>query len=188
MVRYLAGGRYELGEAAPVEPAGSSASAWLVATVAALVPLAFGGQVFQSAIVEVPPAAIGDIKLVTSLFFDIGVYLVVVGLMLDMLRSLGGGIDTGHRDERRAAPTSWLVRRSRPRADDRRRPMTVNLVLIIVIGVHLRLRRDLLLERSLTRILVGILLLGNAVNLLFLVASGAPGRAPIVDESDARHR
>ena len=36
---------------------------------------------------------IGDLHLVTSLFFDVGVYLVVVGLVLDILRSLGAEID-----------------------------------------------------------------------------------------------
>ena len=36
---------------------------------------------------------LGDVHLVTSIFFDIGVYLVVVGLMLDVLRSLGAEID-----------------------------------------------------------------------------------------------
>jgi multicomponent Na+:H+ antiporter subunit A len=35
----------------------------------------------------------GEVKLVTSLFFDIGVYLVVVGLLLDVLRSLGAEVD-----------------------------------------------------------------------------------------------
>ena len=38
----------------------------------------------------------------------------------------------------------------------------------------------LLLERSLTRVLIGFLLLGNGANLLFLVAGGAAGRPPIV--------
>ena len=33
------------------------------------------------------------INLVTSLFFDIGVFLVVVGLVLDILRSLGAEVD-----------------------------------------------------------------------------------------------
>jgi multicomponent Na+:H+ antiporter subunit A len=36
---------------------------------------------------------------VTSLFFDIGVYLVVVGVLLDLVRSLGAGIDTLPRDQ-----------------------------------------------------------------------------------------
>jgi len=38
----------------------------------------------------------------------------------------------------------------------------------------------LLLERSLTRVLVGLVMLGNGVNLLFLVSGGPAGRAPIV--------
>jgi multicomponent Na+:H+ antiporter subunit A len=64
-----------------------------VATGAGLLPLALGGAVLQSAIVDVHLGALGSMHLVTSLFFDIGVYLVVVGLMLDLLRSLGSGID-----------------------------------------------------------------------------------------------
>jgi multicomponent Na+:H+ antiporter subunit A len=31
--------------------------------------------------------------LVTALFFDLGVYLIVVGLVLDVLRSLGARLD-----------------------------------------------------------------------------------------------
>lgn len=36
---------------------------------------------------------LGHIKFVTALFFDLGVYLIVVGLVLDVLRSLGARID-----------------------------------------------------------------------------------------------
>ncbi len=38
----------------------------------------------------------------------------------------------------------------------------------------------LLLERSLTRVLIGVLMLGNGVNLLFLIAGGSAHRAPII--------
>ena len=48
---------------------------------------------FQSAIVELWLPVFGDIKFVTSTIFDIGVYVVVVGLALDVLRSLGAEID-----------------------------------------------------------------------------------------------
>ena len=41
---------------------------------------------------------LGDVKLVTSLFFDIGVYLIVVGLILDILRSLGAELDREEED------------------------------------------------------------------------------------------
>ena len=47
----------------------------------------------QSAVVDLHAPLLGDIHLVTSVFFDVGVYLVVVGLILDLLRSLGSGID-----------------------------------------------------------------------------------------------
>jgi multicomponent Na+:H+ antiporter subunit C len=40
----------------------------------------------------------------------------------------------------------------------------------------------LVLERSLTRVLVGLVMLGNGVNLLFLVSGGPAGRAPIVGD------
>ena len=36
---------------------------------------------------------LGSVKLVTALFFDLGVYLIVVGLVLDVLRSLGARVD-----------------------------------------------------------------------------------------------
>jgi multicomponent Na+:H+ antiporter subunit C len=42
----------------------------------------------------------------------------------------------------------------------------------------------LLLERSLSRVLVGLVMLGNGVNLLFLVAGGPAGRAPITGGDD----
>ena len=32
-------------------------------------------------------------EFVSSTFFDVGVYLVVIGLVLDVLRSLGGEVD-----------------------------------------------------------------------------------------------
>lgn len=63
--------------------------------------------------------------------------------------------------------------------------MSPNLTLIIVAGVLVAAGVYLLLERSLTRILVGILLAGNGVNILFLVASGEAKRAPIIGTNAA---
>ena len=40
----------------------------------------------------------GEVKLVTALFFDAGVYLIVVGLVLDILRSLGARLDLDAED------------------------------------------------------------------------------------------
>ncbi|SDY50841.1 multisubunit sodium/proton antiporter, MrpC subunit [Micromonospora pattaloongensis] len=57
--------------------------------------------------------------------------------------------------------------------------MSPNLVLVVVIGVLSAAGVTLLLERSLTRVVLGVILLGNAANLLILVA-GRAGGAPIV--------
>lgn len=93
IVRYLAGGRYELGEAAPVQPGLLLGSGLFLSAGVGLGALIFGGSVLQSWIIDIHLPVIGDLHLVTSLFFDIGVYLVVVGLVLDILRTLGAEID-----------------------------------------------------------------------------------------------
>ena len=53
------------------------------------------------------------------------------------------------------------------------------LVLVLAVGVLVAAGVTLLLERSLTRILLGIILLGNGVNLLILLG-GRSGAAPLV--------
>ena len=93
IVRYLAGGRYELGEAAPVHPGLLLGLGLFLSAGVGLIALLAGGSLLQSVIIEVAIPVIGTVKLVTSLFFDIGVFLVVVGLVLDVLRSLGAEID-----------------------------------------------------------------------------------------------
>ncbi len=55
--------------------------------------LLLGAPVLSSAVLHLDVPLLGDIKLVTALFFDLGVYLIVVGLVLDILRSLGARVD-----------------------------------------------------------------------------------------------
>lgn len=57
--------------------------------------------------------------------------------------------------------------------------MSVNVTLLLVMGVLFATGIYLLLERSLTRVLLGIILVGNGVNLLILAAGGPKGLAPI---------
>lgn len=59
--------------------------------------------------------------------------------------------------------------------------MTVNLTLLVIMGVLFSVGVYLLLERSLTRVLLGIMLLTNGANLLILHTSGTPGIAPLYD-------
>ncbi|MGX1694583.1 Na(+)/H(+) antiporter subunit C [Microbacterium keratanolyticum] len=56
--------------------------------------------------------------------------------------------------------------------------MDVSLTLIIIMAVLFACGVYAMLERSLTRVLIGFLLLGNATNLLLLIVMGAPGVAP----------
>lgn len=57
--------------------------------------------------------------------------------------------------------------------------MTASLALVLAAGVLIATGIYLTLERSLSRIVIGLALLGNGVNLLFLVAGGRAGEAPI---------
>src|SRR5215212_5978255 len=86
-------GRYELGEALPVDAGVVLGLGLLIAVGTGVAGLVLGGQVLESVIWQFSLPVFGDVKLVTSLFFDIGVYLVVVGLLLDVLRSLGAEVD-----------------------------------------------------------------------------------------------
>ncbi len=58
--------------------------------------------------------------------------------------------------------------------------MTPDVVLVVVVAALVTAGVYLLLERSLTRIIIGIVLIGNGVNVLFLVAGGAAGGPPLV--------
>jgi multicomponent Na+:H+ antiporter subunit C len=62
--------------------------------------------------------------------------------------------------------------------------VSVSLVLIIVMAVLFACGVYAMLERSLTRVLIGFLLLGNAANLLLLIVMGEPGVAPFFGASD----
>lgn len=93
IVRYLAGGRQELNAAAPVDAGRVLGTGLFIAVGTGLGAMLFGGAVFQSAILDVDIPVLGNIHLVSSALFDIGVYLIVVGLALDILRSLGAEVD-----------------------------------------------------------------------------------------------
>jgi multicomponent Na+:H+ antiporter subunit C len=53
-------------------------------------------------------------------------------------------------------------------------------VLVLTAGVLIGCGVYLLLERSLSRVVVGLILLGNGINLVFLVAGGRAGGPPLV--------
>lgn len=103
IVRYLAGGRYELNEAAPIDAGALIGTGLFVAALAALGPVAFGGSVLETFDSYLDLPLLGEVHLVSSIGFDIGVYLVVVGLVLDLLRTFGARLDRQILQEERAA-------------------------------------------------------------------------------------
>lgn len=60
--------------------------------------------------------------------------------------------------------------------------MSVNLTLLLVMGVLYAVGIYLLLERSLTRVLLGLMLLTNGTNILLLTTGGYAGLAPIFNK------
>ncbi|MDN5726024.1 MAG: Na+/H+ antiporter subunit A [Propionibacteriales bacterium] len=117
VIRYLAGGANELDEAAPVDAGRLLGIGLLIAGLSALAPVLFGGRILQSYALDfsIPVLSelvtpwgtvplMGEFHLVTSVFFDIAVYLVVIGVLLDIARSLGAGIDQHEEEDRAPAP------------------------------------------------------------------------------------
>jgi len=93
VMRYVAGGRYELGAAAPTDAGRLLGTGMSIAVACAVVPVFFGAPPLTSFFFEATLPVLGHVEFVTSTFFDIGVYLVVIGLVLDVLRSLGAEVD-----------------------------------------------------------------------------------------------
>jgi multicomponent Na+:H+ antiporter subunit C len=63
--------------------------------------------------------------------------------------------------------------------------VTSPILLLALVGVLYAAGVYLILERSLTRVLLGILVLGNATNVLVVVAGGEAGAPPLVGRAPA---
>ncbi|SEH50117.1 multisubunit sodium/proton antiporter, MrpA subunit /multisubunit sodium/proton antiporter, MrpB subunit [Mycolicibacterium rutilum] len=103
VLRYLAGGRYELGETLPLDAGKILGAGLTLSAGTALASILVGAPALSSALIEVDVPVLGHVKFVTALFFDLGVYLIVVGLVLDVLRSLGARIDVELGEQRETA-------------------------------------------------------------------------------------
>jgi multicomponent Na+:H+ antiporter subunit A len=106
VLRYLAGGRYELGETLPFDAGKILGAGLCLSAGTAVGSLLVGAPVLSSALIEVDVPVLGTVKFVTALFFDLGVYLIVVGLVLDVLRSLGARIDVEMGEQHGTAVTA----------------------------------------------------------------------------------
>ncbi|MEU9317808.1 Na+/H+ antiporter subunit A [Streptomyces sp. NPDC048295] len=92
ITRYLAGGRFELAEAAPLQPGLFTGLGLFVSTGVALLGLA-DGTVLHTWTHHGRLPLIGEYHIGTPVLFDFGVYLLVLGVVLDIVRALGAKID-----------------------------------------------------------------------------------------------
>ncbi|MEU9061035.1 Na+/H+ antiporter subunit A [Streptomyces sp. NPDC048430] len=92
ITRYLAGGRFELAEAAPLQPGLFTGLGLFVSTGVALGGLV-EGTVLHAWTYHGHLPLFGDYHVSTSVLFDFGVYLLVLGVVLDIVRALGAKVD-----------------------------------------------------------------------------------------------
>jgi multisubunit Na+/H+ antiporter MnhB subunit len=88
-LRYVSGGIAEVRQLSRFAPWTILGSGLLVATTTAVVPMLFGEAVLESAKLELELPVLGTVKATSALAFDIGVYLVVVGLVLMVFEAFG---------------------------------------------------------------------------------------------------
>lgn len=93
VLRHIAGGGPDIGTVVRVRPPALIGIGLTVAVLAALAPAAFGLPVLASVKLAVDLPLLGKVAVQSSLFLDIGVDLLIVGVVLDLLRSLGTGIE-----------------------------------------------------------------------------------------------
>jgi multisubunit Na+/H+ antiporter MnhB subunit len=91
-LRYAAGGIEELRSVHRLEPMVLLGGGVLLSGVTAVASLVLGGQLLESGKVELDLPVVGVAKATSALPFDIGVYLVVVGLVLMVLEALGAEV------------------------------------------------------------------------------------------------
>ncbi len=89
VLRYVAGGVEAVDRLVPLREATFLGSGLLLATTVGLGGHVWSTAFLASAKVEASVGVLGTFKATTALPFDIGVYLVVVGLTLAILRALG---------------------------------------------------------------------------------------------------
>ncbi|WP_159433630.1 Na+/H+ antiporter subunit A [Agrococcus sp. Marseille-P2731] len=118
-VRYLAGGRDELLEAVPFDAGKLLGGGMAVVVLSVVWPVFIGGRIGESYAIEAVLPLLGEQKLVTTVFFDVGVWLIIIGAMLDFVRSLGAGVDL-HGEQNLAPRPHWRSDRSLPAEGARR--------------------------------------------------------------------
>jgi multicomponent Na+:H+ antiporter subunit A len=93
-LRYVAGGIESVRRASPVRAWTILGTGLLFSATTATLPVLRGRPVLDSAIAEWHLPVLGDVHVTTASLFDVGVYLVVVGLVLMVFEAFGDDVVT----------------------------------------------------------------------------------------------
>lgn len=88
-LRYASGGLEDVRQTGRVPGRYFVGAGLFLAAVTSVIPLIVGGDLLESGKVKLHPPLLGDIKLNSVLAFDVGVFLVVVGLVLMIFSAFG---------------------------------------------------------------------------------------------------
>lgn len=100
-VRYIAGGIDDVRHVTRVRPWTALGIGLLIAAITAVAPLCFGDPLLDATKWQFDLPVFGKVALSSVLFFDIGVYLAVIGLVLMVFEAFGD--DTSDPELTRAA-------------------------------------------------------------------------------------
>ncbi|MFC4561166.1 MnhB domain-containing protein [Nocardiopsis mangrovi] len=112
VLRYIAGGRHELAAGLPMRPNGLLALGLFLACATAVFPLLLGGPILEVHSFYAVLPVFGEVKFASYLVFESGVFLIVVGLVLSVVASLGARMEA-EEEEARAEKARERVRRPR---------------------------------------------------------------------------
>jgi multicomponent Na+:H+ antiporter subunit A len=93
IARYLAGGRYEFAEAVRLPSGLLMGIGMLMAAGTAVAGFLWGEAALQSFYLSTDVPVLGYVSFGSSTIFDVGVYLIVVGLVVGIIRSLAVEVD-----------------------------------------------------------------------------------------------
>ena len=173
VLRYLAGGSTDPGALITIRPPVLMGVGLTIAVLTALAPVPFGAPVLSSAKFAVPLGPLGELEIVDE--------------PVPRRRGVPADRRRGARPAARARLGHRARHAGRGGADmtpgDLVAAPTVNLVMALTVGVLYTVGFYLMLQRSLMRVLLGVVVLGHGTNLLLQLVGGPPARVPIVGNS-----
>ena len=161
-MRYMAGGIDAVRSLTPVKPWTILGAGIVTAGLTATIPVVFGHPPLEAHILDLHLPVFGDVHISSTLAFDSGVYLVVVGLVLMVFEAFGDDLTDRPPMEPRAHMSILLAAAA---------------ATLFGIGTYL------LLQRKLSRIIIGLGLLSHGGNVL-LMTSGRGGLPPLIGAGD----